>query len=389
VLIFNQTGNRMRELKSADIFCEVIDNFGDAGVCWRLARQLAQQEGLTVTLWINDLAPLKRLRPAIDPQQALQRCDGFTVRRWLADDIALAHPADLVIEAFGCKLSDATIAAMASREAPPVWINLEYLSAENWVEGCHRMPSPHPQFALTKYFYFPGFTADTGGLLQEAALAAPRSQGQADAQLRQTLLAQLGVQIPADAIVVSLFCYPFAPLETLLAALQSDVPVCCLVPQGVASDALTNFMQQPALAGARFTQGGLTVQILPFLEPDAYDQLLWCCDLNFVRGEDSLVRAQWAAQPFVWQLYRQDEDAHLVKMDAFLARFSNGLPEPLAARLRRCWQAWNGHAAAVPDWPGLLAGLTELRRQGTQWRAQLSVNGELSRGLVEFARKIG
>ena len=379
----------MRALKSADIFCEVIDNFGDIGVCWRLARQLAQQEGLAVTLWVNDLARLQHLRPAIDPQCAMQHCDGFAVRLWLADAAELASPADLVIEAFGCKLPASYINAMASRTTAPVWINLEYLSAESWVEGCHRLRSPHPQLPLTKYFYFPGFTEGTGGLLQEAGLPAPRSQGQQDAQRRAAFLAQLGVQVAADATLVSLFCYPSAPLEALFAAMQADAPVTCLVPAGVASAALANFMQKPAAAGACFTKGKLTVQILPFLEPDAYDLLLWCCDLNFVRGEDSLVRAQWAGQPFVWQLYKQEDAAHLEKMDAFLAHYAAGLAPPLTAILQRSWLAWNGDATAVPDWPGLFASLSELRAQGAQWRAQLSAHDELARGLVEFARKIG
>ncbi|HET9045379.1 MAG TPA: elongation factor P maturation arginine rhamnosyltransferase EarP, partial [Casimicrobiaceae bacterium] len=38
-----------------DVFCKVVDNFGDAGVCWRLARQLVAEHDLAVTLWIDVL----------------------------------------------------------------------------------------------------------------------------------------------------------------------------------------------------------------------------------------------------------------------------------------------------------------------------------------------
>ena len=38
-----------------DIFCTVIDNYGDIGICWRLARQLRVDDGQRVRLWVDDL----------------------------------------------------------------------------------------------------------------------------------------------------------------------------------------------------------------------------------------------------------------------------------------------------------------------------------------------
>ena len=43
--------------RSWDVFCRVVDNYGDAAVCWRLARQLADEHGARVRLWIDLLAP--------------------------------------------------------------------------------------------------------------------------------------------------------------------------------------------------------------------------------------------------------------------------------------------------------------------------------------------
>ncbi|MEO7887531.1 MAG: elongation factor P maturation arginine rhamnosyltransferase EarP, partial [Polaromonas sp.] len=40
-----------------DIFCKVIDNFGDIGVCWRLAADLASR-GHKVRLWVDDASAL-------------------------------------------------------------------------------------------------------------------------------------------------------------------------------------------------------------------------------------------------------------------------------------------------------------------------------------------
>jgi uncharacterized repeat protein (TIGR03837 family) len=281
----------MRALRSADIFCEVIDNFGDAGVCWRLARALAQS-GLQVTLWIDDPARLQRLRPAIDTAVEVQPLDGFTLRRWSAD---ARIDSDLVISAFGCRLPDRTMEAMAAADPAPVWINLEYLSAEPWVEDSHRLPSPHPRLPLVQHFFFPGFTPRTGGLLKEAGLDTTRTAFDADA--RAAFLASLGVEAPVEALLVSLFCYPSAPVQRLLAAMRTGPPVVCLVPDGVTPLA-------PSV-GQVWRDGALTLVGVPFVEPDQYDRLLWSCDLNFVRGEDSAVRAQWADRSFVWPLYTQ------------------------------------------------------------------------------------
>src|SRR5436190_1180092 len=178
-----------------------------------------------------------------------QSSNGVQIRVWNRSFPNVALP-DVVVEAFGCGLPDSYIQAMAASSRPPIWINLEYLSAEPWVESAHGLPSPQPRLPLTRYFYFPGFTARTGGNVPHA---------------RQSL-----------------------------------------------------------------TRGRLTLATLPFVTQDDYDRLLWHCDVNIVRGEDSFVRAQWAAQPFVWHIYPQADDAHRVKLEEFLRRFEVGLEDGIA-----------------------------------------------------------
>lgn len=381
----------MRAIQSAAIFCEVIDNYGDAGVCWRLARQLAQQEKLSVTLWVSDLSPLQRLRPALDVRLPAQMLDGLMVRQWqgglVGDASNGALPvADLVIEAFGCKLPDAFLQAMAREPQPPVWINLEYLSAESWVESCHRLPSPHPALPLTKYFYFPGFTTGTGGLLKEASLDARRRLLQQNAAERAAMLARAGIIQPLGTQLVSLFCYPAAPLDHWFAAMQAGAPVMCVIPEGVAVDAVARFLGRPPVAGAFAVHGNLTLQVCPFLEPDDYDALLACCDLNFVRGEDSLVRAQWACRPFIWQAYAQDQSVHFDKLTALTDRYVVGLDPVVAATFRQFLRSWNGDAAAPMNWPALLDRLPALQAHAQNWQQSLSGLTELAQGLAAFAR---
>ena len=145
-----------------DIFCRVIDNHGDIGVCWRLARQLASEQGKAVRLWVDDLGSLKPMSPVVDVQSDRQICEGVEIRRW-TKNIAFDLPGEVVIEAFACELPINYLQAMAEMVPKPCWINLEYLTAESWVDGYHGLASPHPFLPLVKYFYFPGFTVASGG----------------------------------------------------------------------------------------------------------------------------------------------------------------------------------------------------------------------------------
>jgi uncharacterized repeat protein (TIGR03837 family) len=375
-----------------DIFCRVVDNFGDAGVCWRLARVLAAEHRIDVTLWIDAVGALARLAPAIDATADDQACAGVRIRAWRAPFAADVAPAAVVVEAFGGGLPDPYVDAMTRAAAPPRWFVLEYLSAEDWVDGTHAMPSPHPRLPLVRRFWFPGFTRATGGLLREAGLVAARDAFRADAAAQAALWTRLGAPPPAAGeLRASLFCYPQAPLAPLLDAwAQGSRAVTCVVPTGVAPAALAAWLGAAAPApGAALARGRLTVRGVPFVAQDDYDRLLWACDVNFVRGEDSFVRAQWAGRPFVWHIYAQDADAHRAKLDAFLARYTADLSPRAAAATSDFWRAWNGGADALAlevAWAAFDAALPELAPHGRRWAAALAALPELATGLVKAAR---
>jgi len=370
------------------LFCRVVDNYGDIGICWRLARQLQREHGIDVTLWVDDLVSFRRICPELDVLAAQQTRAGVTVRHWDSMDGAFSagDVADIVIEFFAVDIPPGYIAAMAQCEPRPVWFNLEGLTAEEWVEGCHCLTSPHPRLRLIKHFFFPGFTAKTGGLLVEADLAAQRLAFQSDPAARSAFLTQLGLSASEIAArTVSLFCYPHAPVAELFAAWQhASEPVTCLVPEGVASDVLQSWLGGAALAGASATHGALTLRVLPFVPQDDYDRLLWSCDLNFVRGEDSFVRAQWAGRPFVWHIYPQDEQLHHKKLRAFLQRYAGDLPALAELSLH-----WNGAAAQPADWPALWAAysaqMPAMRAHAGAWQQQMLALGDLAGNLLRFA----
>lgn len=380
--------------RSLAIFCKVVDNYGDIGICWRLARQLQREHGVAVTLWVDDLASFRRICPEVVPDAALQWVGGVDVRHWRdqEDVFSAGDVADIVVEFFAVDIPAGYIQAMAQRRPRPVWLNLEGLSAEQWVEGCHRMPSMHPRLPLTKHFFFPGFTAQTGGLLREAAIDARRGAFQQDPQAVAAFLAQFGLaRAEIDACKLSLFCYPDAPVAALFHAWEHAAKaIICLVPEGVAQHAVETFLGGPARAGAVARRGALTLRVLPFVSQDDYDKLLWACDMNFVRGEDSFVRAQWAGRPFVWHIYPQDENLHHVKLNAFLERYQAD------QALRTLALRWNGAPGSALDdslgWPELWSRFESqapgMTRHASDWERRMQAHGDLAAKLLAFAASI-
>lgn len=371
---------------SWDIFCTVVDNFGDIGVTWRLARQLAGEEGRSVTLWVDDLASFQRIEPAIDPVRETQVVRGIRVRRWSADFPAV-QPADAVVEAFACRLPDQYVECMAMRDPRPAWINLEYLSAEAWIENTHALPSPHASLPLTKYFFFPGFGERTGGLPREADLLARRDAFLADAPVQRTFWDLLGVAPDrGDDVRVSLFCYPNAALGSLLDAWAAGPNlVTCLLPDGPAAAQAREHLR---FAGSMAERGMLALHVIPFMQQDEYDKLLWLCDVNFVRGEDSFLRAQWAGKPFVWHIYPQQDDAHWPKLEAFLDLYTANLDEQTAARVKFAWHRWNRGQDMKAPWQDFAAGRRILEPYTHDWANRLGARPGLAKQLAEFADKL-
>jgi uncharacterized repeat protein (TIGR03837 family) len=350
-----------------DIFCRVIDNYGDIGVCWRLARQLVAEHGRMVRLWVDDPASLAPLCPAVDPEAAHQSVEGVEIRRWLPN-ATVDCPAEVIIEAFACELPSAYIDAMAAAERKPCWINLEYLTAEAWADGCHGMASPHPTLPLTKYFFFPGFSAASGGLLRENNLLRERDE-------------YLAIIPDSGEIHLSLFCYDTAPVGPLLDALPgAPQPVRCHVYPGKPLATVAAYLG----GSGPWQLGNALIKPAAFVPMDDYDSQLWSCDINFVRGEDSFVRAQWAGKPFIWQVYRQDEEAHLVKLEAFLERYCAGMDVELAPIVRRMFMAWNTGIDVAPAWQAFVDHRLEIGAYNRRWAAELASAPDLATALVKF-----
>ncbi|MBK5532960.1 elongation factor P maturation arginine rhamnosyltransferase EarP [Pseudomonas sp. TH08] len=375
----------MLELKPRwDIFCTVVDNYGDIGVTWRLARQLVAEHSLAVRLWVDDLRAFERICPEIDSNAARQSQQGVEVRHW-PREWAPTEAADVVIAAFACQLPTDYMDAMAERAKPPLWMNLDYLSAEDWVVGCHGLPSVKYK-SVQKIFFFPGFQAGTGGLLRERGLLEQRRQFQQDPPAQRQFLQGLGIERALDAQLISLFAYENAGLASWLDVLAADAkPTHLLVPEGRILGDVARWLGVETLSvGAIEVRHSLTVQVLPFVRQDQYDRLLWCCDFNAVRGEDSFVRAQWAGRPMLWHIYQQDEDIHLDKLDAFLALYTKGLSPAAAEAMNGLWQAWSAGLPIGEHWLNARNYWPELQENAEAWCLEQGLLADLAAALVQF-----
>jgi uncharacterized repeat protein (TIGR03837 family) len=348
-----------------DIFCRVVDNFGDIGVCWRLSADLASR-GQQVRLWVDDASALAWMAP--------QGATGVTVLPWPADT-PLFETGDVVIEAFGCELPDGIVRQMKQHAHPTCWISLEYLSAEDYVERCHGLPSPQlsgPGQGLVKHFFYPGFTDKTGGLLRERGLME-RQQGFDASAWR----AARGLPSGHGERWVSLFAYDNPALPQLLQTLAEQPTQLLVLPGPLAS-------KVQHLLGDATIYPNIQLHALPHLTQWDYDHLLWACDLNFVRGEDSFVRAQWAGRPFVWQIYPQDDAAHDAKLMAFLQQFLRGADLNLSQAVTALHRVWNGWGNPMPSADGVLPQAKTWTAQCQKWRTQLLVQDDLCTQLMRF-----
>ena len=158
-----------------------------------------------------------------------------------------------------------------------------------------------PAAGWTRWFFYPGFTPATGSLLREPDLMARR--GAFDKAAWRA--AHAGAFGWGDRCLerrwVSLFCYEPAALPELLQQAQAQ-PTQLLVTPGRPTAAV-----QAALGGSGEFDWQISSQIspqrlsdqreqlfisyLPHCPQPAFDEMLWACDFNAVRGEDSLVRA--------------------------------------------------------------------------------------------------
>jgi uncharacterized repeat protein (TIGR03837 family) len=369
-----------------DIFCQIVDNYGDAGVCWRLARALSRLSSSSVNNVECDDSRIRLFCDDLNVLNVITHGDavahgaslGVEVLPWSAAEspAILASVGDVVIEAFACHLPKPYVEAMVQKTfqkvsaKQPIWINLEYLTAEAWADDMHLMPSPQNN-GLNKYFYFPGFTPKAGGVLlgdwdevTSNSLNIPTSLSSAFESCRP------------KSKKVSIFNYKQAPLDAWLGSVnQVALEHGEMVDVFLCADQNVSTTTQAALSSV---DSAVKLIQLPFIPQEDYDYLLSVCDINLVRGEDSFVRSQWAGKPFIWDIYPQSDLAHEVKLDAFLERYFEGG----SAKLRAIGMSAMKWGSASDWWPHLNAWTSH----SEVWRQKLMSLGHLEGKILDFVK---
>ena len=380
-----------------DVFCSVVDNFGDIGVCWRLACNLAAR-GKRVRLWVDDVLPLAWMAPSGCPNvEVIDGRDGAAI----CLQTALG---DVLVDTFDCEFAINLIASQAINTPAkvengiifehllttrPVWLNLEYLTAESFAERAHTLPYVHHSGAAqgwTQRYFYPGFTDKTGGLLREIDLFERQNAFDRAAWLNN-FLASNQLSFSETTTYISLFCYEPAALEALIDQLATrETRTCLLVTAGRATATVMTLLEhKKRLKPSYLLPEQLSILYIPQLTQTDFDHLLWSCDLNFVRGEDSLVRAIWAAKPFIWQIYPQHDGAHHAKLHAFLTMMD--APESL----KKAHIAWNASALEreidpnLPLFPQL--DLASWKQSAENLSSKLRLQADLASSLIAFAEK--
>ena len=365
----------------AVIFCRVIDNFGDAGVTWRLAKRL-RDLGFPTALIIDSLETLGKLVHDLDPTKPVSTVRGITVADWdtfeaeaKAGDLSAISGAwpDLVLETFGCRLPEVVEQGLCDGKKR-LYMNLDYLSAEEWVEGSHMIWGLHPTLPIKKLWFFPGFTDKTGGVLIEDGLEEARL-----AFDRGAFLAKAGA-LPGRRTLY-FFAYPVNAVDQLAAGLlAADEPLNLILAPGAASD-----MLEERLAARLAGSDRIHLVRAPFVPQEDFDNWLRAADGVIIRGEDSFVRAQLAAVPLLWATYPTEDKAHEIKLDAWLDRFESVFrPEEEAARIAfdAAAKHWVRGTLTPEDFTGWLASLPVQRLAAARWQQSLLARGDLARHIA-------
>ncbi len=342
------------------LFCTVIDNFGDIGVSWRLARELRTRLDGQIYLFLDDWQALRKIAPDFADERNIM------VKSWREGewaDLDGVLPPNVVIEMFACRLPETVLMPMKQQQA--LWLNWEYLSAEDWAIRTHGMRSLQAD-GYAKYFWQMGFVAESGGLLRESSVGLPMPLGEHAAE---------------RVLKVLIFGYRSAVWVEMLSAWQSlgwQMEIDLAGSQVIDALKETGWLPENALTESEsaWVSGSLILRKRDFVPQVDFDAMLAQYDWLFVRGEDSFIRAQWAAKPFFWHIYPQAELAHLDKLDAFWNQAFGDEREDWQAAHWALSQALNGgescsESAYLTHWQTLRHHERAWQRWARDWQIHL------------------
>ncbi len=406
-----------------DILCKVVDNFGDIGFVYRLAKAIyASDSKLRLRLVVDGLDAFSKLEPRIDPGQLYQKLDKLEVYSWNmpknndSPEAYFLDPPLIVLECFACGRPDWLEAILFDDKnyeanGQPKYrhiINIEYLTAESYAEEFYLMPSLTRSEYVKKHFFMPGFTDKTGSLIAASCSEKLKNDGVKNPclsdrmELLNSLSPGIGMTGKEDVIKkacnsfwITLFTYEmnYSPIIKALDEFSKTREVLVFAASGLSQSCFTKAWLKNNKA--------FTVIFLPFLPQSLWDRLLNCSDFALVRGEDSWARAVLAGKPFVWQAYVQDDNYQLVKVKAFLdfiKNFNNSIKDDVDVDAFNTFAQLTLAINSIDD-PSLISRqsglLLDFLQNYSRWlpfftklSKKIAENGSLEQKLLAFLQKL-
>lgn len=315
------------KVNSIDIFCEIIDNFGDIGVVYRISKELKKIfQNVRIRIVLNRLDEFKAINKKVKDLD-YQEIDGliYVTEKYLKENIETFETADVFIEAFGCNVYDEYV--KKAKENSKLWINLEYLSGEKWIEDFHLQQSLIDSKVLKKIFYMPGFSEKSGGVIIDSGFLERKNYGEKNKEI--VLKKYFSEYDLKNKIVGTIFSYE-KNFENLLETLKNYDKETFLILMGEKTQkSFLEILQKKSIEsfGKTVKYGKITMLYADFLSQEEYEEVISAVDFNFTRGEDSFVRGILLGKPFMWHIYLQEEKAHMDKIRAFTERFKESIEE--------------------------------------------------------------
>lgn len=311
------------EIKTLDIFCEIIDNYGDIGVVYRLAKEMKNQhkEKIEIRVILNRLDEFLKINKKVRDIEC-QEIDGiiYMTEEYLTKNICTFSPANVIIEAFGCSIFQGYM--NKAKDESSLLLNLEYLSGEKWIEEIHEMESLMGAKKLKKFFFMPGFNEKTGGVIVDSLFLKRKEKviKNKDKYIKK----YIGDSFNKDMFIGTIFSYEknFQPLiDALLKNTKNNLLLIMGEKTQESFKILLNDKEVVKLSEDEYVLENIHMKFMPFLEQEEYEEVINISDYNFVRGEDSFIRALLTGKPFVWHIYLQEEMAHMDKINGFIDRY--------------------------------------------------------------------
>ena len=346
------------KIDSIDIFCQVIDNYGDVGVAYRLAREFKRvYPNKKLRFVINQIEELNLIRKSEDIEIILYK-----------DISKIENSADLIIESFGCEIPKEYM-DKALKNAKLI-INLEYFSAEKWVDDFHLQES-FLGGNLKKYFFIPGLSEKSGGILLDNEFLERKKKVEAN---KEYYLEKFEIKEKYD-LIGSVFSYEknFDSLIEELKKLGKKI-ILLILSEKTQKNFIKYFDNGNNYDKIKFVK-------LPFFSYDKYEELLALCDFNLVRGEDSFVRALLLGKPFLWHIYPQDENTHIKKLESFLEKYCSNNKE-----LKQTFINYNINK---DDFSYFFKNFKEIEKYNKNYANYLIKNCNLMEKLINFIENIG